>query len=135
MHDHEYTPSLRPARVACVLNPSLCFSPQFLSMSCIAPPMLSCFCGGCPSYIRGFLNNDNVVHARYRQADFLQQHLGPVMRRDHPDVKIMPFDHNRDHREYFTFFLFQFLLLRMCIMHNLSLTLVVALFSLSLCVS
>lgn len=35
------------------------------------------------------------------QADFLQKHLGPVMRRDHPDVKIMPFDHNRDHREFF----------------------------------
>lgn len=34
-----------------------------------------------------------------RQADFLRDHLGPVIRRDHPGVKIMPFDHNRDHRE------------------------------------
>ncbi|CAM9843061.1 unnamed protein product [Ascophyllum nodosum] len=31
------------------------------------------------------------------QADFIRDHLGPVIRRDHPDVKIVPFDHNRDH--------------------------------------
>lgn len=29
------------------------------------------------------------------QADFVANHLGPVIRRDHPDVKIMVFDHNR----------------------------------------
>jgi glucosylceramidase len=30
------------------------------------------------------------------QADFIANHLGPVIKRDHPDVKIMVFDHNRD---------------------------------------
>ncbi|TMW62180.1 hypothetical protein Poli38472_009673 [Pythium oligandrum] len=29
------------------------------------------------------------------QADFVGEFLGPVIRRDHPDVKIMIFDHNR----------------------------------------
>lgn len=33
------------------------------------------------------------------QADFIRDYLGPVLREDHPDVKIMAFDHNRDHRE------------------------------------
>lgn len=33
------------------------------------------------------------------QADFIRDYLGPVIRKDHPDVKIMAFDHNRDHRE------------------------------------
>lgn len=33
------------------------------------------------------------------QANFIRDYLGPVIRRDHPDVKIMAFDHNRDHRE------------------------------------
>ena len=36
---------------------------------------------------------------RISQADFIRDHLGPVIRRDHPDVKIVPFDHNRDHRK------------------------------------
>lgn len=31
-----------------------------------------------------------------QQLAFLSQHLGPRMRKDHPDVKIMIFDHNRD---------------------------------------
>ena len=30
------------------------------------------------------------------QADFVAEHLGPQMKKDHPDVKIMVFDHNRD---------------------------------------
>uniref|UniRef100_K3XD95 Glycosyl hydrolase family 30 TIM-barrel domain-containing protein n=1 Tax=Globisporangium ultimum (strain ATCC 200006 / CBS 805.95 / DAOM BR144) TaxID=431595 RepID=K3XD95_GLOUD len=29
------------------------------------------------------------------QADFIGSYLGPVIKRDHPDVKIMVFDHNR----------------------------------------
>eukprot|EP00762_Andalucia_godoyi_P006162 ANDGO_01700.mRNA.1 Putative glucosylceramidase 4 len=31
------------------------------------------------------------------ERDFVKNHLGPVMRNDHPDVKIMVYDHNRDH--------------------------------------
>jgi glucosylceramidase len=31
-----------------------------------------------------------------QQLAFLTQHLGPRMRKDHPEVKIMIFDHNRD---------------------------------------
>jgi glucosylceramidase len=30
------------------------------------------------------------------EADFIGSYLGPVIKRDHPDVKIMVFDHNRD---------------------------------------
>ncbi|CAM9842799.1 unnamed protein product, partial [Ascophyllum nodosum] len=37
------------------------------------------------------------VYTPSAQADFIREYLGPVIRRDHPDVKIMPFDHNRDH--------------------------------------
>uniref|UniRef100_A0A7S0RV58 Glucosylceramidase n=1 Tax=Pyramimonas obovata TaxID=1411642 RepID=A0A7S0RV58_9CHLO len=29
--------------------------------------------------------------------DFVKHHLGPTMRADHPDLKIMAFDHNKDH--------------------------------------
>jgi len=31
------------------------------------------------------------------QASFIANHLGPVLRRDHPDVKLLIFDHNKDH--------------------------------------
>ena len=31
------------------------------------------------------------------EADFIANHLGPVLRRDHPDVKLLIFDHNKDH--------------------------------------
>ncbi|CBN79893.1 Glucosylceramidase, family GH30 [Ectocarpus siliculosus] len=37
------------------------------------------------------------VYTPSSQAKFIRDHLGPVIRRDHPDVKIMAFDHNRDH--------------------------------------
>jgi glucosylceramidase len=31
------------------------------------------------------------------QTAFLRDHLGPVIRADHPDVKIIAYDHNKDH--------------------------------------
>jgi glucosylceramidase len=31
------------------------------------------------------------------QHDFVTYHLGPRLRQDHPDVKILAFDHNKDH--------------------------------------
>ena len=31
------------------------------------------------------------------QADFIANHLGPTLERDHPDVKLLIFDHNKDH--------------------------------------
>jgi glucosylceramidase len=31
------------------------------------------------------------------QQDFVANHLGPILRRDHPDTKIFVFDHNKDH--------------------------------------
>ncbi|KAL9643986.1 hypothetical protein ABK040_005454 [Willaertia magna] len=31
------------------------------------------------------------------QRDFIKNHLGPRMKSDHPDLKLMIFDHNRDH--------------------------------------
>jgi O-glycosyl hydrolase len=31
------------------------------------------------------------------QARFLQYHLGPILRQEHPDLKILIFDHNKDH--------------------------------------
>ncbi|CAN0206041.1 unnamed protein product, partial [Ectocarpus sp. 4 AP-2014] len=37
------------------------------------------------------------IYTPSSQAKFIRDHLGPVIRRDHPDVKIMAFDHNRDH--------------------------------------
>ena len=30
-------------------------------------------------------------------TDFVAYHLGPVLSRDHPDLKILAFDHNKDH--------------------------------------
>jgi len=30
------------------------------------------------------------------QADFIKNHLGPQMKKDHPDLKIMIYDHNKD---------------------------------------
>lgn len=29
--------------------------------------------------------------------DWIQEYLGPVMRSNHPDLKILAFDHNKDH--------------------------------------
>eukprot|EP00903_Cladosiphon_okamuranus_P018045 g16606.t1 len=37
------------------------------------------------------------IYTPSSQADFIRDYLGPVIRRDHPDMKIMAFDHNRDH--------------------------------------
>ena len=31
------------------------------------------------------------------EAAFIANHLGPVLKRDHPDVKLLMFDHNKDH--------------------------------------
>eukprot|EP00980_Cylindrotheca_fusiformis_P011379 scaffold2638_cov114-Cylindrotheca_fusiformis.AAC.7 len=31
------------------------------------------------------------------EADFVAYHLGPQLREDHPDVKVLMFDHNKDH--------------------------------------
>jgi len=37
------------------------------------------------------------AYDKYAQGDFIQFHLGPTLRRDHPDVKLFIFDHNKDH--------------------------------------
>ncbi len=31
-----------------------------------------------------------------QERDFIKNYLGPVLRRDHPTVKIMIYDHNKD---------------------------------------
>ncbi|CAJ1946768.1 unnamed protein product [Cylindrotheca closterium] len=31
------------------------------------------------------------------QADFVAYHLGPQLEKDHPDIKVLMFDHNKDH--------------------------------------
>jgi glucosylceramidase len=31
------------------------------------------------------------------ERDFLRDHLGPVLTRDHPDLQVMIYDHNKDH--------------------------------------
>ncbi len=31
------------------------------------------------------------------ESRFVANHLGPTLRRDHPDVKLLIFDHNKDH--------------------------------------
>lgn len=31
------------------------------------------------------------------QAEFIANHLGPRLHEDHPDVKLLIFDHNKDH--------------------------------------
>jgi glucosylceramidase len=36
------------------------------------------------------------------EAAFVREYLGPTLRRDHPDLKIMAFDHNKDHLEAWT---------------------------------
>ncbi len=36
------------------------------------------------------------VYTAQGQRDFVKFYLGPQMRRDHPDVNIMIYDHNRD---------------------------------------
>ena len=31
------------------------------------------------------------------EASFISDHLGPIIKNDHPDIKILAFDHNKDH--------------------------------------
>ena len=31
------------------------------------------------------------------ESDFVAYHLGPQLEKDHPDVRIFMFDHNKDH--------------------------------------
>eukprot|EP00927_Polykrikos_kofoidii_P072723 TRINITY_DN68807_c0_g1_i1.p1 TRINITY_DN68807_c0_g1~~TRINITY_DN68807_c0_g1_i1.p1 ORF type:complete len:716 (+),score=88.68 TRINITY_DN68807_c0_g1_i1:73-2148(+) len=37
------------------------------------------------------------VYTPEYEAEFVRDHLGPVLQKDHRDVKIMAFDHNKDH--------------------------------------
>lgn len=37
------------------------------------------------------------MYTAAEERDFLKNYLGPVLKKDHPDVKIMIFDHNKDH--------------------------------------
>jgi glucosylceramidase len=37
------------------------------------------------------------AYDKYTQGEFIQYHLGPTLERDHPDVKLFVFDHNKDH--------------------------------------
>jgi len=37
------------------------------------------------------------VYNAEQERDFLKNYLGPQLRKDHPDLKIMIFDHNKDH--------------------------------------
>jgi len=36
------------------------------------------------------------------EARFIREYLGPVLRAEHPDLKLMAFDHNKDHLEAWT---------------------------------
>lgn len=36
------------------------------------------------------------------ELEFINNHLGPVMREEHPDLKIIAFDHNKDHLIHWT---------------------------------
>lgn len=36
-------------------------------------------------------------YTAHTMTDFVAYHLGPVLKRDHPEVKILAFDHNKDH--------------------------------------
>ena len=36
------------------------------------------------------------------EASFISDHLGPVIKGDHPDIKILAFDHNKDHLMHWT---------------------------------
>lgn len=37
------------------------------------------------------------AYSPYSEAAFIANHLGPTLERDHPDVKLLIFDHNKDH--------------------------------------
>lgn len=40
---------------------------------------------------------EGCVYNASFESSFIAQHLGPVMRAEHPDIKILAFDHNKDH--------------------------------------
>jgi len=40
---------------------------------------------------------ESCCYTAEEQRDFLKNYLGPQLRKDHPDLKIMIFDHNKDH--------------------------------------
>jgi len=40
---------------------------------------------------------ESCCYTAEQQRDFLKNYLGPQLRKDHPDLKIMFFDHNKDH--------------------------------------
>lgn len=39
---------------------------------------------------------DSCIYTAEEERDFIKHHLGPVMRAQHPDVKLIIWDHNRD---------------------------------------
>ena len=45
------------------------------------------------------------AYSKETQAAFLAYHLGPQLRKDHPEVKILTFDHNKDHVNNWTTYL------------------------------
>ena len=50
--------------------------------------------------LRFKMNPSFLLHGRHTarvQRDFLANHLGPQLRKSHPNVKIFIFDHNKDH--------------------------------------
>jgi len=40
---------------------------------------------------------ESCVYNATAERDFVAEHLGPVLREEHPNVKILGFDHNKDH--------------------------------------
>mmetsp|Transcript_5326 Transcript_5326/g.15516 ORF Transcript_5326/g.15516 Transcript_5326/m.15516 type:complete len:892 (-) Transcript_5326:169-2844(-) len=40
---------------------------------------------------------DACAQSMYTERDFIGYHLGPLLRSHHPDVKLLMFDHNKDH--------------------------------------
>ncbi|CAM9603532.1 unnamed protein product, partial [Discosporangium mesarthrocarpum] len=42
------------------------------------------------------------VYNASTEASFIRDYLGPLMRRDHPKLKLMSFDHNKDHLPFWT---------------------------------
>ena len=37
------------------------------------------------------------LYTAEQQRDFVRDHLGPVLKKDHPEINIIIFDHNKDH--------------------------------------
>lgn len=40
---------------------------------------------------------ESCLYTAEETRDFVAGHLGPILKKDHPDVKILGFDHNKDH--------------------------------------